>query len=488
MAFHLFKKKNYADVIYEGGTIYTLDPEYPKASAIAVKEGRVLLAGEQKEMENLKGPDTVCVDLKGAFVIPGLTETMGTPVRTALKGFCLELGKDLTKEEILQAVEDYFNANTDAEFCLAIEANLQTENKVADGNETEDEEGEKTEDVSLKTLISERFPDKSVILASDNGYSIMLNNYADEMVKARAEELEVHTITPEFVINAVVSNDFSITLKQMFQQAEEYASKGITSVYSSEKYSFLENIYRDSLIEAFQADMLKQRYFGSFHVDRRLNPSAVLYTSERKRTICQELNKMVNFNTIEIRFSSDENNGDYMPEEYLKAMGEAAADKGFHVRYLPEDKQAVLTALDVAGNLSAAYHKLSFVVAHEQTLSDEELGTVYTGDAHQLIYGDLVCDKDKTNGEEFLREMTEEKALQLGLIGILGTLEEGKMADMAVFEQDPTELLSQKASMTIIAGKVVYEKDKDNAENWASALSSVIESNTEEIFGEEENE
>lgn len=62
-----------ADLVVMGARVYTVNPDQPTASAIAVKDERILAVGD-----NLKqhiGPGTKVLDVKGATVIPGLIDS-----------------------------------------------------------------------------------------------------------------------------------------------------------------------------------------------------------------------------------------------------------------------------------------------------------------------------------------------------------------------------------------------------------------------------
>lgn len=63
-----------ADVIFTGGRILTLDPTRPRARALAVHDERVLAVGSDDDMRPYLGPRTQRVALRGATVLPGLTD------------------------------------------------------------------------------------------------------------------------------------------------------------------------------------------------------------------------------------------------------------------------------------------------------------------------------------------------------------------------------------------------------------------------------
>src|SRR5438876_1246526 len=61
-----------ADLAITGARIYTLDPHNPVASAIAVKEGKILAAGDIVDVHRYLGAETRRIDAKGATILPGL--------------------------------------------------------------------------------------------------------------------------------------------------------------------------------------------------------------------------------------------------------------------------------------------------------------------------------------------------------------------------------------------------------------------------------
>ncbi len=81
----LAQTKQTADVIYVNGNVYTgskYDAEYGRAhtvgnvpaQSLAVKEGKVIAAGRNADVERLRGSGTKVIDLHGAFVMPGFND------------------------------------------------------------------------------------------------------------------------------------------------------------------------------------------------------------------------------------------------------------------------------------------------------------------------------------------------------------------------------------------------------------------------------
>ncbi|MDH2077084.1 amidohydrolase [Pseudomonas atacamensis] len=64
-----------ADLILFNGQFHTVDREKPLASAVAIKDGRFVVVGNDAEAMALKGNATQVVDMKGRCVIPGLNDS-----------------------------------------------------------------------------------------------------------------------------------------------------------------------------------------------------------------------------------------------------------------------------------------------------------------------------------------------------------------------------------------------------------------------------
>lgn len=64
------------DLILHNGKIFTAEPDKTSATAIAVKGKRIYRIGDESILD-LRGPNTIVIDLKGKFCMPGLIEGHG---------------------------------------------------------------------------------------------------------------------------------------------------------------------------------------------------------------------------------------------------------------------------------------------------------------------------------------------------------------------------------------------------------------------------
>ena len=62
------------DTILLGGPVVTLNPDRPRAEAVAVSGERILAVGERAEILELRSANTEVVDLEGDCLLPGTDE------------------------------------------------------------------------------------------------------------------------------------------------------------------------------------------------------------------------------------------------------------------------------------------------------------------------------------------------------------------------------------------------------------------------------
>jgi predicted amidohydrolase YtcJ len=63
-----------ADRILVNGRVLTMDTRNTEARALAIKDGRILAVGHNREIEALAGSATESIDLTRRVVIPGLAD------------------------------------------------------------------------------------------------------------------------------------------------------------------------------------------------------------------------------------------------------------------------------------------------------------------------------------------------------------------------------------------------------------------------------
>jgi hypothetical protein len=63
-----------ADLVLLNGTVFTVDPDRPRAGAVAIFRDRIVAVGTNSEIRSRIGRSTRIVDLEGRFVVPGFVD------------------------------------------------------------------------------------------------------------------------------------------------------------------------------------------------------------------------------------------------------------------------------------------------------------------------------------------------------------------------------------------------------------------------------
>ena len=63
-----------ADFVVRGSAVYTLDSARPWAEAVAVRDGKVLVVGDEADVGAVTGARTRVISAEGGMVMPGLID------------------------------------------------------------------------------------------------------------------------------------------------------------------------------------------------------------------------------------------------------------------------------------------------------------------------------------------------------------------------------------------------------------------------------
>jgi predicted amidohydrolase YtcJ len=94
-----------ADIVLLNGFVWTVDPDQPKAEALAVKGNKILSVGSGSEIKKMIGDDTRVIDLKGAFVLPGFTDSHTHFIDGGFSLSSIQLGDIRSKEGFRDRIE-----------------------------------------------------------------------------------------------------------------------------------------------------------------------------------------------------------------------------------------------------------------------------------------------------------------------------------------------------------------------------------------------
>jgi Predicted metal-dependent hydrolase with the TIM-barrel fold len=93
-----------ADMIVVNGRVYTVDDSRPMVSAFAVKNGRILFAGSEREVRALADAKTRVLNVGGATVIPGMVDAHAHLVGLGTSLATVNLAGSQSYEEVIARV------------------------------------------------------------------------------------------------------------------------------------------------------------------------------------------------------------------------------------------------------------------------------------------------------------------------------------------------------------------------------------------------
>ncbi|HEY8447577.1 MAG TPA: amidohydrolase [Thermomicrobiales bacterium] len=73
-----------ADLLLVNGRVLTMDPERPRATAVAIRNGRIAAVGTDDEAREAAGPRAEAIDLRGRTATPGLNDAHAHPMGVGL--------------------------------------------------------------------------------------------------------------------------------------------------------------------------------------------------------------------------------------------------------------------------------------------------------------------------------------------------------------------------------------------------------------------
>ncbi len=97
-------KTDFADLILTNGQIATVDTTNPTVQALAIKNGKILSVGTNKEIKKFVGDSTKVIDLKGRFAMPGFMDSHAHFLGTGMAKINLDLRLAKNWDEIIYLV------------------------------------------------------------------------------------------------------------------------------------------------------------------------------------------------------------------------------------------------------------------------------------------------------------------------------------------------------------------------------------------------
>lgn len=241
-----------ADLIFENGSVYTVDKDRSRAEAVAVKDGKILYVGGTKGAAAFKGTDTRIIDLKGKMLLPGFIDSHAHAYLMAESLFWLDITNDSTLEEYKQAIKDYLKEHPDSKQLRGV--GWKRELIESSG-------------LAPKEWLDQVVPDIPAIFISSSHHDLWVNSKALQnagidkntpnpqggIIERDPKTGEPTGVLQEFsahnlVINALPQPDFTVQeYKETIFAWQEFAAKnGVTSVFVPVHYP------TENLLKAFE--------------------------------------------------------------------------------------------------------------------------------------------------------------------------------------------------------------------------------------------
>jgi predicted amidohydrolase YtcJ len=97
--------KDEADMIIKNAAIWTANPAQPSASAMAIRDGKILAIGD--DVDEYLGSDTEVIDAEGHFITPGFIDTHVHFITGGQNLSSVQLRDASTKEEFINRIGDF---------------------------------------------------------------------------------------------------------------------------------------------------------------------------------------------------------------------------------------------------------------------------------------------------------------------------------------------------------------------------------------------
>jgi predicted amidohydrolase YtcJ len=154
-----------ADLIIENATIYSVDDAFSKATAIAVKDGKIIFMGSQEELANENLIASKTVDASGKFIYPGLIDAHCHFYRLGQQVQRVDLVGTASYQEVLDKIQEFQKANNKA-FIIG---------RGWDQNDWE------VKEYPTNKELNELFPDTPVAITRIDGHAMIVNEAALKM-------------------------------------------------------------------------------------------------------------------------------------------------------------------------------------------------------------------------------------------------------------------------------------------------------------------
>ena len=102
------------DLLLVNGSVHTVDPSQPSATAVAVRDGRIVAVGGDEMARELRGPRTETIDVHGRTVLPGFQDAHTHPSDAGLERSRCDLSQLGSVDAYLSHISGYATEHDEA--------------------------------------------------------------------------------------------------------------------------------------------------------------------------------------------------------------------------------------------------------------------------------------------------------------------------------------------------------------------------------------
>ncbi|MDQ3126952.1 MAG: amidohydrolase [Chloroflexota bacterium] len=107
-----------ADLVLTGGHVHTVDPDRPRAEAVAVRGERIVAVGSATDIAAQIGPRTRVVDLAGRLLLPGFQDAHVHPISGGVDQLECDVREAAGRDSVLATIRAYVAAHPDDEWII----------------------------------------------------------------------------------------------------------------------------------------------------------------------------------------------------------------------------------------------------------------------------------------------------------------------------------------------------------------------------------
>jgi predicted amidohydrolase YtcJ len=108
----------YADTLFVNGAVYTMDVNRSWATAVGLRDDKIIYVGFDDDVSGLKGPDTRVIDLDGKMLMPSFQDVHVHPTYAGKEALTVNLNGKGSLEAYVATVKEYADANPDVPWIL----------------------------------------------------------------------------------------------------------------------------------------------------------------------------------------------------------------------------------------------------------------------------------------------------------------------------------------------------------------------------------